>query len=60
MWFAGMLINFRPGKSGTPAWPFLAKVMPKFSVNPRSMSPNTLCIMYRAGQNDFHVRKYGG
>jgi hypothetical protein len=33
MWFAGMSINFRPGKSGTSAWPFLAKVMPNFSVN---------------------------
>ena len=33
MWSAGMSINFRPGKSGTSAWPFLAKVMPNFSVN---------------------------
>ena len=31
---AGMLINFRSGKfTGTPYALFLAKVMPKFSVN---------------------------
>ena len=45
MWFAGMLINFRPSKSGTPAWPVLAKVMPKFSVKTAvDMSPNTLAL----------------
>ena len=29
----GMLINFRSANSGTPYALFLAKVMPKFSVN---------------------------
>jgi hypothetical protein len=35
MWFAGMLINFRPGNIWHSGMTFLAKVMPKFSVKPR-------------------------